>query len=237
MTTKRVRSAAGEKTVRRSPRAPAARSVTTPSTSEPAPRVGRGAEVQDAALALFSRLGYHGASMKDIAAALRMRAPSLYNHVAAKQDLLREIVVTTHEMADRELRAAVKSSDDVAEQLRRATEVHVRFHTRHPREWRVASRDLEHLEEPARTQVRKMRRSFEDLVVGIIERGVAEKRFNVTSARLTAYAIFRMSAGVGQWYRPGGDFSEGEIAFCFGDLALRMVGLQPPPTKKKDKPR
>lgn len=192
----------------------------------PRPREGRFADVQDAALTLFAKRGYHGTSMKDIAAALRMRAPSLYNHVAAKQDLLRDIVVTTHELADRELRAAIASSDDVAEQLRRAIEVHVRFHTRHPREWRVASRDLEHLEEPARTQVRRMRRDFEELVIGIIERGVASGRFSVPSPKLTAYAIFRMSAGVGQWYRPGGEFSDSEIAFCYGDLALRMVGIE-----------
>lgn len=193
--------------------------------AEPTARPGRFADVQDAALTLFAKLGYHGTSMKDIASALRMRAPSLYNHVAAKQDLLRDIVLATHESADRELRAALRSSDDVVEQLRRATEVHVRFHTKHPREWKVASRELEHLEEPARSHVRSLRRSYEETVIGLIERGVAEGRFSVTSAKLTAYAIFRMSAGVAQWYRPGGEFSDSEVAFTFGDLALRMVGV------------
>jgi AcrR family transcriptional regulator len=184
---------------------------------------GRWADVYEAALTLFAKYGYNGTSMKDIAKVLRMRAPSLYNHVAAKQDLLRDIVVTTHEMADRELRAAIASSDDVAEQLRRATEVHVRYHAHHPREGRVASREIEHLDEPARTQVRTMRRNFESLVISIIERGVELGRFEVANAKLTAYAIFRMSAAVAQWYRPGREFSDSEIAFCYGDLALRMV--------------
>lgn len=189
-------------------------------------REARTARVHDAALTLFSKLGYHGTSMKDIASAVHMRAPSLYNHVAAKQDLLREILVGVHEMTDRELGAALASSDDIAEKLRRAVEVHVRFHTKYPREVRVAQRDLEHLEEPARSWVRKNRRSFEERIIALIQQGADEGRFQVASARLTAYAIFRMSAGVGHWYRSGGEFSDSEIAFAFGDLALRMVGIQ-----------
>jgi len=219
-----ARTAPREGSPRRGRTAPESEPAET-ATARPA-REGRFADVQDAALTLFAKYGYHGTSMKDIAKVLRMRAPSLYNHVAAKQDLLRDIVVATHELADRELRAAIASSDDVAEQLRRATEVHVRFHTRHPREWRVASREIEHLDEPARTHVRTMRRNFESLVISTIERGVEQGIFSVTNAKLTAYAIFRMSAGVAQWYRPGAEFSDSEIAFCYGDLALRMVGIQ-----------
>jgi AcrR family transcriptional regulator len=194
----------------------------------PLPRLaetGRAADVRDAALTLFFRLGYHGTSMKDIAGALRMQAPSLYNHVAAKQDLLRDIALTAHERANRELRAALASSNDVTEQLRRAVEVHVHYHTKYPREWRVASRELEHLEEPTRTMVRGMRHDFESMMIGLLERGASEGRFSVTSPRLTAYANLRMSSGVGLWYREGGPFSDSEIAYYFGDLALRMAGV------------
>ena len=186
---------------------------------------GRTADVRDAALTLFFQLGYHGTSMKDIAGALRMQAPSLYNHVAAKQDLLRDIALTAHERANRELHAALASSDDVIEQLRRVIEVHVHYHTKHPREWRVASRELEHLEEPTRTTVRRMRHEFEAMMIDLLERGAREGRFSVPSPRLTAYAILRMSSGVGLWYREGGPFSDSEIAYYFGDLALRMVGV------------
>ena len=206
----------------------------------PLPRLaekGRTADVRDAALTLFFRLGYHGTSMKDIAAALRMQAPSLYNHVAAKQDLLRDIALTAHERANRELRAALASSDDVIEQLRRAVEVHVHYHTKYPREWRVASRELEHLEEPTRTVVRGMRHEFESMMIGLLERGASEGRFSITSPRLTAYAILRMSSGVGLWYREGGPFSDSEIAYYFGDLALRMAGATVGPATRSGKKR
>src|SRR5918998_2561138 len=99
-----------------------------------APIRSRRTDVRDAALTLFAERGYHGTSMKDIAAAVGMRAPSLYNHVGAKQELLVEIVERTLVDLQRLHAEAVGSTRDVAEALRRAVEAHVRYHARHPRE-------------------------------------------------------------------------------------------------------
>jgi len=90
-----------------------------------APR-SRRADVRDAALTLFAERGYHGTSMKDIAEAVGMRAPSLYNHVGAKQELLMEIVEATLVDLQRRHEAAVGSTGDVAQALRRAVELDVR---------------------------------------------------------------------------------------------------------------
>jgi AcrR family transcriptional regulator len=49
-------------------------------------------EVLAVAARLFAERGYHGTSMRDIAEALSMRAPSLYKHVRNKDALLDEIV-------------------------------------------------------------------------------------------------------------------------------------------------
>lgn len=44
--------------------------------------------VVDAALEAFARDGYNGVSMRDLAQALGIRAPSIYSHFASKSDLL-----------------------------------------------------------------------------------------------------------------------------------------------------
>jgi AcrR family transcriptional regulator len=90
----------------------------------------RAADVRQAALTLFAERGYHGTSMKDIAAALGLRAPSLYNHLDSKQSLLQEIMLGTMEKLIRELDAVLATTTDLVEQLRRVMEAHVRFHTR-----------------------------------------------------------------------------------------------------------
>jgi AcrR family transcriptional regulator len=183
----------------------------------------RGRDILDAALTLFAERGYVGTSMKDIAALLGIRAPSLYNHLDSKQDLLRDIMVTTMETLTADHYAAVGTTDDVAEQLRRAMEAHVRYHLRHQRAARVCDADLWHLEQPALTTVRDLWHDYVRSWREIIERGVELRRFETATPELTAHAMLQMGAGVSYWYQGDGPLSEAQIAYHYGDMALRLV--------------
>ena len=187
----------------------------------------RGTDVRDAALTLFAERGYHGTSMKDIAAAVGMRAPSLYNHVGAKQELLVEIVEATLVDLQRRHEAAVGSTGDVAQALRRAVEAHVRYHARHPREVRVGNRDLSALEPANRERLIALRRGYARSWQALLQRGADEGRFDLPDARLASYAILEMGIGVATWFRPDGPLSEDVVAYHYGDMALRLAGAAP----------
>jgi len=148
----------------------------------------RAHDVRDAALTLFAARGYHGTSMKDIAAALGLQAPSLYNHVASKQSLLQEIMLGSMERLVREQEAVLATTNDVTEQLRRAMEAHVRFHTRFQREVRIGNNEIASIEEPARTSLLDLRRRYARPWITLIERGVEE-------GRLTSIPIWTKGAG------------------------------------------
>lgn len=193
------------------------------STAPAAPT--RSEEIRDAALTLFSERGYHGTSMKDIAAVLGIRAPSLYNHLASKQELLVEVTAATMRTLLADHAAALATSDDVAEQLRAATETHVRYHARHPREVRIGNRDISALEPKAQRKVLRLRREYADAWRALLERGVAEGRFALAEPRLTAYAILEMGIGVTTWFKPDGPLSEAVVAYHYGDMALRLAGV------------
>ena len=72
------------------------------------------ATVIDTACQLFAERGYRGASMKDIAEILGVRAPSLYNHVLSKQDILFAIM---DKAMDRALDAQEEALAGVGEHL------------------------------------------------------------------------------------------------------------------------
>jgi AcrR family transcriptional regulator len=180
--------------------------------------------VRDAALSLFAQRGYHGTSMKDIAEVVGMRAPSLYNHVGGKQELLVEIVERTLVDLQRLHDEAVGSTRDVAEALRRAVEAHVRYHARHPREVRVANRDLPALAPAARERVVGMRRRYARSWQALLQRGADAGRFDVPDPRLASYALLEMGIGVATWFRPDGRLSEDAVAYHYGDMALRLAG-------------
>ncbi|MGW8667711.1 hypothetical protein [Streptomyces niveus] len=77
---------------------------------------------------------------------------------------------------------------------------------------------------PAPTTYALSRRSdYERRYRELIERGVAEGVFDVRSARNASYSIMDMGIGVASWFNEGGEFSVGQLAYQYGDMALRMV--------------
>jgi AcrR family transcriptional regulator len=202
--------------------------ITREAADPPAPEgPGRWPDVREAALTLFSRLGYHGTTMKDVANELGVRAPSLYNHIGSKQEILQRIMTTGMGRLIAYQDAALASSEDVAEQLRRMTGAHVLVHIRHRRSAMVGDRELANLEEPIATDVRKQRELYESRYRAIIERGVAEGRFEVGSAKLASFAIIEMASSVSVWFREDGPLSDVEVADEYGAMALRIVGARP----------
>ncbi len=181
------------------------------------------AEVKTAAAELFAVRGYRATTMRHIASALGIQAPGLYNHVGSKQEILRDIMVGVMTDLLAEQRAALQSTNDPAEQVRRVIESHVRYHCRHQRATVVGNREIPNLEEPSRSTVISQRDEFERNFRAVIQRGVADGRFAVGSARLASYAILEMGIGVATWFREDGELSEAQVAYEYGEMALRIL--------------
>jgi AcrR family transcriptional regulator len=206
-----------------------------PSRTASVPSLGprlRRAEIIDAALTLFTERGYRSTTMQDVADVLGIRAPSLYNHVSSKHALLSEIMLATMRELIHEMGIALASTGDVAEQLRRATEGHVRYHARHRREAFVGNREIMSLEPPQRAEVLKMRDEYTASLRDVIERGIRQHRFSVASPQLATFAILEMGIGVATWFRSDGPLSESEVAYQYGEFALRLVGSTGRPRRR-----
>lgn len=187
-----------------------------------------GAVTREAVLAaacqLFAARGYMGTSMKDIAEQLSVRAPSLYNHVASKRDILVTIMGRALSRALDALEESLEGVDDVRDQLRVATESLVLDFLRNVDEVTVSNNDLRVLDGEDRVKIVAMREEYAQRVRAIIERGHAEGAFHVRDPRVASFAILEMGNGAKAWFRPGGEFGDLEVAQMYGDFALRMVG-------------
>ncbi|GAA0838709.1 TetR/AcrR family transcriptional regulator [Streptosporangium amethystogenes subsp. fukuiense] len=186
----------------------------------------RVADIRAAALTLFSERGYQATTMADIGAAIGIRGPSLYKHVGSKQELLAQIMTATMDTLLENHEAAISGCEDVTERLRRATEAHVRFHARHRLEAFVGTREIRSLEEPHRAEVLRRRARYEHGFRKLVADGVQADRFRVASVKLTSYAILDLGMGVSVWYRESGDFTEDQVVYQYGDLALRLAGAR-----------
>ncbi|MFI8788992.1 TetR/AcrR family transcriptional regulator [Streptomyces sp. NPDC055105] len=199
-----------------------------PPRPEGAPAADRRSGIREAALRLFAAQGYRSTTMTDIGAVVGMRGPSLYKHVASKHELLAEIMIGTMEQLIADNAAAVAGTDDVREQLRRSVEAHIRYHARHRLEAFVGNREIGSLEQPDQDRVLARRSDYERRFRELIERGMAERAFGVQSARIASYSILDMGIGVASWFREGGEFTVDQLAYQYGDIALRIVGVRTP---------
>jgi AcrR family transcriptional regulator len=178
----------------------------------------------EAACLLFAEHGYEATSMKDIAAALGVRAPSLYNHVAAKQDILLAIMDKAMDRAIDALAEALDGVTDVADRLRVATESLVLDFLRNPAEVTVCNTEVRSLEPDNRAAIVAKRDYYAAQVRQIIDEGCRDGRFRVRSPRLAAFAVLEMGNGAKSWFRPDGRNTDVEVARECGDFALRIVG-------------
>jgi AcrR family transcriptional regulator len=183
--------------------------------------------VQETALALFADRGYHGVSMRELAAAAGVGTSSLYGHVASKEDLLRQLILLGHEEHRDGIRRAVLESGGAAdEQLRAAVGAHVRMHATYPLLATVANNELHALGDAARREVVAVRGDAERMLLDIVERGVRLGTFTCRDPWLAMAAIGAMGIRVAAWFRPGDPYSVDDVCAEYGEIALRIAGVR-----------
>jgi len=179
--------------------------------------------VLDAARDLFAAQGYRGTSMKDVATALDVRAPSLYNHVVSKQDMLFAIMDAAMDRALDALDEALRGVDDEAEQLRLATESLVLDFLRHPAEVTICNVEVRSLDHATRPAIIAKRDRYARRVRSIIDAGCASGRFATVNPQLAAYAVLELGNGAKSWFAPAGPLTEQQVATAYGEFALLVV--------------
>jgi AcrR family transcriptional regulator len=197
--------------------------VSAPETSGDRPVVTP-ASVRDAATSLFAEKGYHGTALSEVAARLRIRTPSLYNHMRSKQELLQQIVLETSEQVWAEFEEAVRDRDDVVDRLREAARVYALRHATHRREALIVNRDVAALEEPVLSEVLELRRRHERAVRALIQEGVDQGSLAVENARVASFGVLEMCVSVARWFSPGGPLPAEKVAEQYSDFALRLAG-------------
>jgi AcrR family transcriptional regulator len=185
--------------------------------------------LQEAALELFAERGYHGVSMRELAAATGVQASSLYEHVPSKEQLLRDLILLAHEEHRACLREAmIETGDDPAAQLAECVRAHVAFHASYPMLATVANNELHALSEAGAREVRLVRGDAERLVQDIIERGVRRGVFHVPDVWLAAAATLAMGIRTAVWYRQGSPYAIDDVTAAYSEFALRIVGASRP---------
>jgi AcrR family transcriptional regulator len=183
--------------------------------------------VYEAALVLFAQRGYHGVSVREIAAEVGVRASSVYAHVPSKQHLLTDLVRLGHEEHRDQLhRALLDAGSDPGDQIKALTRAHVFLHATFPLLARVCNRELGSIAEEHRADVMAVRVDAERLFLQVIDRGRQLGAFRPESAVLAVAAIGAMGIRVAEWWHPDLGLPAEAVADAYAEFALRMVRTQ-----------
>lgn len=122
-----------------------------------------------AASAQFAERGYSGVSLEEIGAAVGVSGPAVYRHFPGKQALLGAVLVrVSAELVEGGTRVAETSANPL-ECIGELVRFHVGFALGNPDIIRVQDRDLAHLSDADRDEVRQLQRTYIALWIAALD--------------------------------------------------------------------
>jgi AcrR family transcriptional regulator len=182
------------------------------------------AAIDEAALELFARLGYHATSMRAIAAEAGVQPASLYHWYPSKESILFGMQDAFMDALTREVLAVVERQDGPAHRLAAAVRAHVVYHGRHSREAFVTDTEIRALEPAAQRKLIARRDDYEEIFEAPIRAGVQSGELRCPQPKVATYAILLQCTGVALWFDARGKLSLDEVADVHVELVLGAVG-------------
>lgn len=181
-----------------------------------------------AALAAFVEQGYHGASIRDIAARAGLSVPGLYHHYPSKNALLMGLTnAAMDELLERSGEADAEAGAEPGARFDAVVESLLRFHMARRELAFVASSEVRSMEPAERLAYIARRDEQQRMLDRIVADGVAAGEFSARHPADAARAVATMCVAVSSWYRPDGPLSPDELAVRYLDIARGMVGATP----------
>lgn len=183
--------------------------------------------VLGAALTVFTRRGYHGATVRDIARECGRSMSSIYHHYPSKQAMLRRILDrgVTELLVRAQLAQA--SGGDPVERFRFLIESLALFHTHRRAMGFLGASEMRSLEPTAFRDIAGRRVGGQRMVDTEVLAAVAAGRFDCPRPREASRAVVTMCTSIAQWYQPEGSLSPAEVAADYVAFACDVMRLRP----------
>ena len=168
-------------------------------------RPGKNATKKDVitqkASVLFKIKGYSSTSMRELAEAVGVEAPSLYNHIGSKSELLQAICFKVANDFTTYLDTTEKTPVNTVTKIENIIRFHIQMMLNNFDEVFVANHEWKHLKEPYLSNFLNQRRSYEKKLVALIESGIKTKEFKPNNPYVSVLTILSAVRGLEFWQR------------------------------------
>lgn len=180
-----------------------------------------------AALAVFARHGYHGASIRTIAESAGLSVPGLYHHYPSKQAILAAVVeAAMSEMLAHTAAAAEDAGESPVARFDNVVECLARFHMARRDHAFVASTEMRSMNPDVREHHVSQRDAQQSMLEEVISAGVQSGDFSCRHPEDAARAIASLCVSIASWYRPDGPLSDDDVVARHLEFARGMVGAE-----------
>ena len=180
-----------------------------------------------AAVELFDRQGYARTTLDEVADAIGMTKPFIYQFFKSKNEILADICSRAIRLAHVSLDRAIAQQGSPAARLHTIVRDFMQAVLEHQAHASIYSREEKELLPSDREAINALRRKFDRRLVAIIEAGVASGEFQVEDVDMAALAVGGIIGWSPVWYRPRGRLTREEVCEKAANLALAMVRANP----------
>ena len=163
------------------------------------------------ASALFRSKGFAATSMRDLAISVGVEAPSLYNHIGSKSELLQDICFKIADEFTSQLEKTEGKNSNVLIKLEEIIRFHIHMMLEEFDEVYVANHEWKYLQEPQLGNFLNQRRSYEKKLVSLVEMGIATNELKKSNPYVTVLTILSALRGLEFWLRHKKKFNQQEL--------------------------
>lgn len=176
------------------------------------------------AVRLFAQHGFHGASMRQLAAEAGVTQSNFYNYFPGKADILLAILREASATQMASTQAAIDAAGpEIVDRFRAGIVAFVRYYVDHPDVSLVATSELRYLQNEQRLEIVAERDRQQEVFAALIREGVEQGVFKTPFPRQATLAVLTMCSGITVWYRAGGPVGPQEVAEQYARFALALV--------------
>jgi AcrR family transcriptional regulator len=159
--------------------------------------------ITQTAATLFRKKGFSATSMRDIAGAIGVEAPSLYNHIESKNSILQDVCFGIAHLFTGNLTEVELSPELYLSKIERIIRFHISMMIEEYESVYISDHEWKHLPEPFLSDFKTRRRNYRSRLAAILQKGIDNKEISDINPYVAVLTILSAISGIESWQRSG----------------------------------
>jgi AcrR family transcriptional regulator len=148
---------------------------------------------------LFKQRGYSAVTMRDLAAAMEIKAASLYNHISGKQEILTQLILEVAHKFTNGIEVIKADGDSAFAKAEKLIALHIQIAVEHTDALAVMNTDWMHLEGAAYEEYIALRKKYELDFKQILSDGISNGEFKDLSVETLLFNLLSTLRSIYLW--------------------------------------